>query len=288
MLIIGESINVLNSNVYKSIISEDLAPLAVMAVLQVKAGAEALDIHLGPDIKNGETIMQDAVKTIQKYVSVPLLLNGTESMIEAGLSVHKGKAIINGVTTEKSRKHNLLSIAKQYNARIVVMTLSDNGYSREIDDKCHIAMKVIDDALAYGIKKSDIFLDPLLSSYSLNSGAIAEAVECIKHFKECFPDVNTIIGLSNISQGIHKNNISLINSTAMSILVGAGIDAVILNPFDKLLMDTAKTAKLLYTKGIYCNSYLEAKPPLVYKFEPNDFPDEIFNSARTLWEINRG
>lgn len=68
------------------------------------------------------------------------------------------------------------------------------------------------------------------------------------------------------------------------MIVSAGADAVILNPFDNILMDTAKTAKLLSTKGIYCDSYLKARPSIAYNFEPDEFPGELLNSSHMLWE----
>lgn len=40
--------------------------------------------------------------------------------------------------------------------------------------------------------------------------------------------------------------------------VASGLDAAILDPLDKDLMDAAITAELILNKHIYCDSFLEA------------------------------
>ncbi|GBE40991.1 MAG TPA: hypothetical protein ENH50_06360 [Nitrospirae bacterium] len=75
-------------------------------------------------------------------------------------------------------------------------------------------------------------------------------------YEEMVPEVKTLIGLSTISQGIHKKNRSVINNTALGVMTGAGLDAAILNPLDRLVMETVKTEKLLCSNGIYCDAYL--------------------------------
>lgn len=123
MLIIGEKINILNKLVYEAISSKEMSTIASLALLQVEAGADAIDVNLGPEIKWGEEIMHEAVTAIQQYVDVPLCLNGSHEMIEAGLRAHKGRAIINGITGDRKRMERLLSLAKEYDAMIVGITI---------------------------------------------------------------------------------------------------------------------------------------------------------------------
>jgi 5-methyltetrahydrofolate corrinoid/iron sulfur protein methyltransferase len=40
--------------------------------------------------------------------------------------------------------------------------------------------------------------------------------------------------------------------------IGSGLDAAILDPLDKELMDGLITAELILEKQIYCDSYLDA------------------------------
>ncbi|MCG2743222.1 MAG: dihydropteroate synthase [Desulfobacteraceae bacterium] len=256
MLVIGEKINICNPLVYEAIPIKDMSTIETLAILQAEAGADVLDVNLGPDISRGKEIMQKAVKTIQQNVDIPLCLNGTPEIIEAGLMVHRGRAIINGVTGDRKRMEKLLSLAREHNAEIIGMTIPEKGYAENVEEKCSIAIEIIEQAKAYGISPSNIFLDPVMSSFSIRSDVLIHIVRNVRVFKELFPEVKTLIGLSNISQGIKEKNRSIINSTALGILIGAGLDSAILNPLDKLVMDTAKTAKLLYKNHIYCDAYL--------------------------------
>jgi cobalamin-dependent methionine synthase I len=224
--------------------------------LQVEAGADILDVNLGPDISRCKEIMQEVVKAIQEEVDVPLCINGVPEMIEAGLMVHRGRAIINGITGDRKRMERLLSLAKEHNAEIVGMAIPEKGYAENVEEKCSIAIEIIEQAGAYGISPSSIFLDPVITSFGLRSDALITTLKSVRMFKELFPGVRTLIGLSSISQGVKKENRSIINSTALGILIGAGLDAAIMNPLDKLVIDTAKTSKLLCKNHIYCDAYL--------------------------------
>ena len=64
MLIIGEKINILNRLVYEAISSKDMSSIMSLALLQVEAGADVLDVNLCPEITRGEKIMQEVVTFI--------------------------------------------------------------------------------------------------------------------------------------------------------------------------------------------------------------------------------
>ncbi len=256
MFVIGEKINALNTAVYESIASGDLSPVVSLAILQAESGADALDINLGPDLRNGEAIMKELVMLIQQHVDLPLCLNGTPEIIGAGLAVHKGRAIINGVTGERERLERLLDLAQEFNACIIGMAVPGNGYAEGTDSRCVIAVDIAGQAARRGIDVSDIYMDPVLSSFAVSPDALLNAVKSIHAFKEMIPGVKTLVGLSNISQGISKKNRNVINNTALGVMAGAGLDAAILNPMDRVVTETSKTLKLLCRSGVYCDAYL--------------------------------
>ncbi len=256
MLIIGEKINVLAPDIYDRLVSGDLSRIVSLAILQAESGADMLDINIGPDIAGGERLMRDIVEAIQQSVELPLCLNGTPEMIKAGLAVHRGRGMINGVTGDKKRTERLLSLASEFNARVIGMALPGRGYVSDANEKCSIAMDIIEEAAGYGIMPADIYLDSVLASFSMNPNALIEAASAIRLFRESFPEVKTMLGLSNISQGLKGRNRSIVNSSALGVLVGAGMNAAILNPLDRLVIETAKTVKFLCADGIYCDAYL--------------------------------
>ncbi len=256
MLVIGEKINGLNTVVYEGIVSGYLSPIVSLAILQIESGADALDINLGPDLRNGEAIMKELVMLIQQHVDVPLCLNGTPGIIEAGLTVHRGRAIINGVTGGRKRMERLLDLAHEFNASVIGMTVPGNGYAEGMDSRCVIAVEIAEQAARRGIDVSDIYMDPVLSSFAVSHDALLNTAGSIRAFKEMIPGVKTLVGLSNISQGISKKNRRVINNTALGVMAGAGLDAAILNPMDRVVAETSKTLKLLCRSGVYCDAYL--------------------------------
>lgn len=62
--------------------------------------------------------------------------------------------------------------------------------------------------------------------------------------------------MSNVSQKTVDR--SLVNRTYLAMAVASGLDAAILDPLDKDLMNIMITAELLMGKQIYCDDYLEA------------------------------
>jgi 5-methyltetrahydrofolate corrinoid/iron sulfur protein methyltransferase len=83
---------------------------------------------------------------------------------------------------------------------------------------------------------------------------ILEAIHEFKIISE--PSPKTIVGLSNVSQGAKTR--SLVNRAFLTMAIAQGLDAAILDPLDKELMDAAITAELILNKQIYCDSYLDA------------------------------
>jgi 5-methyltetrahydrofolate corrinoid/iron sulfur protein methyltransferase len=258
MLIIGEKINVMNKAVYEDITSRQLSAITNLARLQSEAGADALDINIGPDIYKGENIMRDIVTAVQQHVDIPLCLNGSPEITESGLRAHKGRALINGITAEKERMTRLFHLAKEYNAGIIGMSLPGKDFTEVIDGKCMSVMEIVEQAANYGISIHNIYIDPIMPSFALDPDAVCRTIESIQTFREMFPGIKTIVGLNNISEGITGDNRSLMNNTALGALMGAGLDAAILDPLDRAVMETAKTGKVLCKQGIYCDAYLYA------------------------------
>jgi 5-methyltetrahydrofolate corrinoid/iron sulfur protein methyltransferase len=108
-----------------------------------------------------------------------------------------------------------------------------------------------------GLTPDRVFIDPIIIPINCapkQPVAVMKALEQIKIISD--PPPHLVLGLSNISQGSPKRE--LINRTYMAMAIGAGLDAAIMDPCDKELMDAAITAEMLLEKMIYCDSYLEA------------------------------
>jgi len=58
MLIIGEKINVISKVIGSAMKDRDPKPIQDLAVAQIEAGANVLDVNIGPARKNGTEMME--------------------------------------------------------------------------------------------------------------------------------------------------------------------------------------------------------------------------------------
>jgi 5-methyltetrahydrofolate corrinoid/iron sulfur protein methyltransferase len=120
-----------------------------------------------------------------------------------------------------------------------------------------LVSNIITKSLERNYDITNLFIDPVLLPINVAQQQIISILECINQIKYISdPPPKTIVGLSNISQGTKYR--SLIDRTFISLAIYTGLDAAILNPFDKELMDTIITTELLLNKQLYCESFIEA------------------------------
>lgn len=259
MLVIGEKINVMSKKLGKAMTERNPAPIIEMAKKQVEKGADYLDINIGPSPKDGPSLMEWLVTTIQSEVDVPLCLDTTNfEAMEAGLKVHKGKAIINSASGEPERLEKMMSLAAKYDALIIGLCLSSEGIPRDANERLTVAAEIITKASELGVPTEHIFLDPLILPLSVAQKDVLEVFESLRMFKSLTdPPPKTVVGLSNISNSIPQELKPLIDRTLLSMLMACGLDAAILDPLDEELMKTLKTAEVLRNEILYAPSYLD-------------------------------
>lgn len=259
MLIIGENISVVSQKVSQAIKDRDEKVLQEMAKLQSDAGADYIDINIGPATKNGPDIMKWVVTSIQDVVDKPLALDTKNvDAIKAGLEVHKGKAMINSTLGERSQLEVLMPLAKEFNACIVGLAMTEKGVPRDTTERCEVALNIIAAAQEFDIPIEDLFLDPLMLPVAVAQPQAFETLEGIKLFKQLAePSPMTIVGLSNLSQSSPPHLKTTLNSTFLIMLLMNGLDAAIINPLDKSLMSAVKTFDILQNKVLYAHSYLD-------------------------------
>ncbi|MFH1655940.1 MAG: dihydropteroate synthase [Candidatus Omnitrophota bacterium] len=258
MFIIGELINGMYKQIGKAIADKDKKVIHDVAKKQVEAGATALDVNCGPLSKDPVSDMQWLVETIQEVADISLALDSTKAkVIEAGLKLVKKKAVINSTSADKEKLDILLPMAKQYKAYLIGLTLDKKGVPQDKDRRIELAATIAASAQDAGFPIEDLFLDPIVLPVNVAQAQGENVIETIKEFKLLAnPAPKIIVGLSNVSQG--ACNRSLINRIFLVMAAGAGLNAAILDPLDKELMDALITCELILNKHIYCDSYLDA------------------------------
>ncbi len=105
------------------------------------------------------------------------------------------------------------------------------------------------------ISTADIYVDPLIQPISTDSNKGTMVLDAVRAIKAEFPQVHITGGLSNISYGLPQRHI--INRTFVSLMMDAGMDSAIMDPLDKKIMATIKTADMLLGNDPFCMAYLK-------------------------------
>lgn len=249
--VIGERINPTGKKRFKQALAEhDIDYILGQAVEQVHAGAEILDVNVGlPEIDEKE-MMITAVKAIQGICDTPLQLDSTiPAVIEAGLRVYNGKAIVNSVNGEDESLDAILPLVKKYGAAVVGLTLDKNGIPKTAEGRFAIAEKIMNRAMEYGIPKEDVFIDCLTLTASAEQDAVPATLDALHRVKTEL-GLRTVLGVSNISFGLP--NRETITRTFLTMALQKGLDLPIINPNIDSIIGAVRAYKLL--AGIDRNS----------------------------------
>jgi len=258
MIVIGERINGMFKAVRKAIQAQDKAAIQDIAKKQIEAGANMLDVNVGPAAADEVAAMQWLVETIQEVTDIPLAIDSAKPpVVRAGLKACKKKALINSTTGETEKLTTLIGLAKEFNAGILGLTMDEKGIPDSIQARMEIGLKILAAAMEAGIPTDDVHLDPVILPVKFGQPQIKILLHTIRELKQLSdPAPKIVCGLSNVSQGTLDR--PMVNRTALVMALAWGLDEAIVDPNDKELMDAMITAELLLNKFIYCDSYLTA------------------------------
>lgn len=242
--IIGERINPTGKKRFRQALKEeDMDYILGMAIQQVEAGADILDVNVGAPGIDEKAMMVKVIKALQSVVDVPLQIDSTKpEVLEAALRVYNGKPLVNSVNGEKAVMDKILPLVAKYGAAVAGLTLDENGIPKDADGRIAIAEKIVDNARALGIKKENIAIDCLVLTVSAEQKAAMETLKAVRRVREDL-GLKNVLGVSNISFGLP--NRSNINTTFLTMALSAGLDLPIMNPNLPQMMWTVKAFKVL-------------------------------------------
>jgi cobalamin-dependent methionine synthase I len=244
MYIIGENIHIISPKVKEALQNKDARFFQDLAVRQVEAGAQALDLNLGPRKKDWEEVFPWMVEVTEAVVDVPLSFDSTNLLgIEAGLKkVTKCQPIINSTSAEPERLEQVPLLAKRYNSRLVALTMGQSGIPVGADERVNIALEaLIPRALEIDFPISDLIIDPLVLTVSGCQEYCPELLEAVRTLQFAWdPPPAVSVGLSNVSNGVPAKNRALIDRVYCAMLMGTGLQMMIANPLDTHLRETIR------------------------------------------------
>lgn len=240
-VIVGERTNVIGSRKFKDLISEEkFEEASEIAKLQVKAGAQIIDVCLANPDRDEMKDMERFLERVIRKVRVPLMIDSTdEKVVELALTYCQGKAIINSINLEdgEERFEAIVPLAKKYGAALVVGTIDEDpvqGMAVSKERKLAVAERSFQLLTEkYGFPAEDIYFDPLVFPCATGDeqyrGSAAQTIEGVRLIKQRFPQCKTVLGVSNVSFGLPAASREVLNSVFLYHCVQAGLDLALVN-----------------------------------------------------------
>ncbi|MFC2006256.1 dihydropteroate synthase [Chloroflexota bacterium] len=261
MLVIGEKINASSRSVATAITTRDREFVEGLARAQAAAGADFIDVNAGIGHENQQheaAAMEWLVEVVQAATGKPLVIDtDAADVVEAALRKYKGeRVIVNSVTAEPEKLAAIGPLAAGRQAWLVALAMGSEGIPDTVEKRLAACELIITHLTRLGMQAEQVFFDPLVLPLAVDSSQGLVTLRTLEQIKNRYPSVRTVMGLSNISYGLP--NRKLINRTFLSMAVYAGLDAVILDPFDDKAMNLIKVADMLAGKDPLCRSYIRA------------------------------
>ena len=243
VITIAESINIMSKTIGPAMKERNAKPIQDMAVAEAAAGADFLDVNIGPARKGGAEMMEWLVKTIHEVVDLPLSLDTTNlEAMEAGLIAHKkgSRPIVNSVSCQSDRIDAGLDVVKKYNALMVGLLWGNDGMPRDVNERAALAVDIIYKANEKGIPNEDIFIDPIVTPISGEINQVLACTEFLGMLQDIAPGCKSTVGLSNVSNGAPDHLRPFLNRPYLLMLEKQGLYSSIVDSFDKEIMALAK------------------------------------------------
>jgi 5-methyltetrahydrofolate--homocysteine methyltransferase len=241
VLVIGERTNANGSKAFReAMIAEDYQKCLDIAKDQTRDGAHLLDLCIDYVGRDGVADMTALASRLATASTLPIMLDSTETpVLQAGLEHLGGRCTINSVNYEdgdgpESRFAKTMELVAEHGAAVVALTIDEEGQARTAEKKVDIAERLINDITGnWGVDESSILIDCLTFTVATGQEESRkdgiETIEAIRELKKRHPDVQTTLGLSNISFGLNPAARQVLNSVFLHECQEAGLDSAIVH-----------------------------------------------------------
>ncbi len=253
--VIGERINPTGKKRLKqALLEDDLDYIAALAVEQMDAGADLLDVNVGMPGVDEVALLPRVVKKLQSVVPLPLQLDTTNpAALEAALRIYNGKAAVNSVNGSAESLATVLPIVKKYGAAVVGLCMDEAGLPATADERIMIAQRIQKATQAAGIPDGDLWIDCLALTVSAQQEQAMETLQALRTVRHEM-GLNTVLGESNISFGLPNRLLNTQIFLAQALHCGRTLP--IINPNQQELMDTIAAHRVLSVQDENSSAYV--------------------------------
>jgi len=198
------------------------------ALAQVAAGASILDVNAGIPLADEPQILADCIELVQSLVDAPICIDSSIiDALEKGLSVVKGRPLVNSVTGEDESLERVLPLVKKYDCAVVAISNDETGISEDPDVRFEVAKKIVNRAADYGIKPEDVVVDPLVMPIGAMNTAGQQVFALLRRLRTELK-VNSTCGASNVAFGMPNRR--ALTGYFLAMAAGHGMTSAIMNP----------------------------------------------------------
>lgn len=235
---IGERCNANGSKKWRELQERgDWDGCVAMGREQIGEGSNSLDVCTAFVGRDEMAEMDEVITRFTASVNAPLVIDSTETpVIESALKLHGGKPIINSINFEDGEHaaRDRMVLARRFGAAVIALTIDEEGMAKTAEAKLDIARRLVAFACdTHGLPHSDLMIDPL--TFTIATGNEDDrklglwTLEGIRLIREAFPEIQIILGLSNISFGLNPAARAVLNSVFLDHAVRAGMTGAIVH-----------------------------------------------------------
>ena len=241
MVLIGENIHIISKKIGEAVMKRDAIPVQQLAIAQVQAGADYLDLNLGPARQDPGQIGDWIVRIVQEVVDVGISLDTMNPLaMEAGLKICRRRPLLKSASGKTESKIDMMPLAVKYNTQIIISVITDRGCPSDVDSRVESITETVSYANELGICNEDIWVDPVILPVSADQRQVREALEFVKILPDLLPGIKSVVGLSNVSNGTPAALRGILNRTYMVMLQKNGLYSAIANVLDPELITLNK------------------------------------------------
>ena len=297
-MLIGENLHIISKQTKEAIAERNEKYVLDNIKKQINNGIKTLDLNIGPAKAKIQGALSWLIDLVQDNFDVNFSLDTTniEEMKNGFLALkNPSNAFLNSTSADLEKLNTACEIVSKYEANMIALTMSaQSGIPKTPDERIELAFSIIESTSEYGIDNSKVWIDPLILPICAAQEQAVVSLDTIRMIKESFdPEVKTLIGLSNISNGCPSELRADINRVFLALALGCGLDGAIVDSFDTRTIEVYNVVKTKKANNALDDLYLKLYNAMLnftdieeIKYDKEDFEQhKIIRCARIL--LNR-
>jgi 5-methyltetrahydrofolate--homocysteine methyltransferase len=205
-------------------------------------GLSVIDVCMDSNLVDTVSTLKHVVHTQTADFSGAMSLDSfdVEALCEA-IKVYPGRPIVNSMSLEEVSPGvtKIDAVCEATNAHgpvYVGLCAGPKGPAATREDKCDLAKQIVENAAKHGVVPGRILIDmnvfPLGSESDPSMNFAIESLEAIPLIKAIHPDLKTVCGVGNLTNGLAKKPYmrKVLTSVWLDEARKRGLDAAIVNP----------------------------------------------------------